>query len=77
MDVTLEAGTIGFFAESPGIGASASFNGALGIALDRTEKLAYVTSADGKKLRRIDLSTHYVWSDVTGNQQHILDPNTI
>jgi hypothetical protein len=72
MDVSLEAGKLGFFAESPGIGASASFNGALGIALDRTEQIAYVTSADGKKLRRINLLTHYVGSDFTGNHNVLL-----
>jgi len=65
LNVTFVAGKLSYFSEVAGIGSTASFNGVLGIAFDKTEAYAFLTSADGKKVRKMELSTRNVGSDVT------------
>ena len=59
------SGRVLFFNEVAGYGADGSYNGALGIVFDRTEKYAFVTSADGKKLRKLNIRTTQVGEDIS------------
>jgi hypothetical protein len=65
LNVTFVAGKLSYFSEAAGIGSSASFNGVLGITFDKAEAYAFLTSADGKKVRKMELSTRKVGYDVT------------
>jgi hypothetical protein len=65
MNVSFVSGRVLFFNEVAGYGADGSYNGALGIVFDRTEKYAFVTSADGKKLRKLNIRTTQVGEDIS------------
>ena len=43
-----------------------SYNGVLGITLDKTEQWGFLTSAEGKKIRTLNLQTTQVGGDITG-----------
>ena len=65
MNVSFVSGRVLFFNEVAGYGADGAYNGALGIVFDRTEKYAFVTSADGKKLRKLNIRTTQVGEDIS------------
>jgi hypothetical protein len=65
INVSFASGKLGFFSEKAGVGSSGAYNGVLGITFDKTENYAFLTSADGKKLRRLTLNSAYVGLDVT------------
>jgi hypothetical protein len=55
--VSYVSGKFQYFSDLAGNKLTTAFNGVLGIALDRTENYALVTSAEGKKLRKLSLLT--------------------
>ena len=65
MNVSFVSGMFSFFQDNAGFGTSGSYNGVIGITFDRTEKFGFLTTADGKVLRKLNLRTTYVSSDVT------------
>jgi len=65
MNVSFVSGKLGYFAETAGFHSSGVYNGVLGITFDKTETYGFLTSADGKKLRKLDLQTTQVGIDVT------------
>jgi hypothetical protein len=65
MNVSFVSGRLGFFAETAGFHSSGVYNGVLGITFDKTETYGFLTSADGKKVRKLDLQTTQVGLDVT------------
>jgi hypothetical protein len=65
MNVKFVAGTFQIFADIPGMGNTAAFNGILGVVLDFTEKFAFISSSEGKKIRTISLSSSEVGQDIT------------
>jgi hypothetical protein len=65
MNVSFVSGRLGYFAETAGFHSGGVYNGVLGIALDKTEKYGFLTSADGKKVRKLDLKTTQVGLDIT------------
>ena len=65
MNVSFVSGRLGYFAETAGISSSGVYNGVLGITFDKTETYGFLTSADGKKVRKLDLKTTEVGLDVT------------
>ena len=65
MNISFVSGRFGFFSEFAGFGADGSYNGVLGIAFDQTEKFAVLTSADGKKVRKLNIRTTQVGNDIT------------
>jgi hypothetical protein len=65
MNVSFVSGRLGFFAETAGFHSAGVYNGVLGITFDKTETFGFLTSADGKKLRKLDLQTTQVGLDVT------------
>jgi hypothetical protein len=65
INVSFVSGTFQYFAETPGIGNNASYNGVFGIALDRTENYAFLSSAEGKRIRKLTLSSTAVGTDIT------------
>jgi hypothetical protein len=65
LNVSFASGKLGFFSEKAGVGSGGSYNGVLGITFDKTEKYAFLTSADGKKLRKLRLNDEYVGLDIT------------
>jgi len=67
MNVSFVSGRTGYYAEIAGYGSDGQYNGALGITFDRTEKYAFVTSASGKKIRKLNLRTSQVGDDITSN----------
>jgi len=66
INVSFFAGKPNYFIDVPGTGHLASFNGVLGITLDKTESFAFLSSADGKKIRKMILATATVGSEITG-----------
>lgn len=68
MNVSFVSGKAGFFADVAGYGSSGAYNGALGIALDRTERFAFISSADGKGIRKLNIRTTQVGGSITGKQ---------
>jgi hypothetical protein len=65
MNVSFVSGRLGYFAETAGFHSSGVYNGVLGIAFDKTETYGFLTSADGSKVRKLDLQTTQVGLDVT------------
>jgi hypothetical protein len=65
MNVSFVSGRFGFYQESPGFGADGIYNGVLGVTFERTEKFAFLTSADGKKVRKLNYRTTQVGPDIT------------
>jgi hypothetical protein len=65
MNVSLASGRLSYFADVPGTGPSASYNGILGVAFDKSEKYAFLTSADGKQVRLLTVATNYVGYSIT------------
>ena len=65
MNVSFASGKRLFYQEAAGTGNTGSYNGVLGIAYDRTEQFAYITSPVGKKLRKLRLSDTYVELDIS------------
>jgi hypothetical protein len=65
MNVSFVSGVFSFFQDTAGFGSSGSYNGVIGITLDRTETFGFLTTVDGKALRKLNLRTTYVSSDVT------------
>ena len=65
MNVSFVSGRFGFYQESPGFGADGIYNGVLGVIFERTEKFAFLTSADGKKVRKLNFRTTQVSADIT------------
>ena len=65
MNVSFVSGRFLFFNEVAGYGADGAYNGVLGIVFDRTEKYAFLTSADGKKLRKLNVRTTQVGPDIS------------
>ena len=58
-------GRVQYFADLPGTGSAASFNGAFGIAFDRTESYAFISSSEGKKIRKLSLASRSVGTDIS------------
>jgi hypothetical protein len=65
MNVSFVSGRVNYFQEEAGFGSQGSYNGVLGIAFDETEKWGFLTSADGKKVRKLNLRTTYLPPDIT------------
>jgi hypothetical protein len=66
MNVSFVSGDSTVFAERAGYGSDGKYNGALGVAFERSEKYAFVGSADGKKIRKLNYRTSFVNIDITG-----------
>ena len=64
MNVSFVSGRTGFYQEIAGFGSEGIYNGALGIAFEKTEKYAFVGSADGKKIRKLNYRTTQVGLDI-------------
>jgi len=64
MNVSFVSGRTGFYQETEGFGSQGIYNGALGLAFEKTEKYAFVASADGKKLRKLNYRTSQVGLDI-------------
>ena len=65
MNVSFVSGLFQNYQEQAGFGSSGVYNGAFGVTFDRTEQYLFVTSADGKKIRKLNYRTTYVGSDIT------------
>lgn len=65
MNVSFVSGRLNYFAETAGFASSGVYNGVLGITFDKTESYGFLTSADGKKVRKLSLKTTQVGLDVT------------
>ena len=65
MNVSFVSGLFQNYQEQAGFGSSGVYNGAFGVTFDRTEQYLFVTSADGKKIRKLNYRTSYVGSDIT------------
>jgi hypothetical protein len=65
MNVSLVLGQQQYFQDISGFGARSSFNGVLGITLDKTETYGFLSSADGKKIRKFSLATNQVGDGIS------------
>ena len=65
MNVSFVSGRLSYYAESAGFHSGGVYNGVLGITFDKTESYGFLTSADGKKVRKLDLATTQVGNDIT------------
>ena len=65
MRVSLASGQFKYFNDLPGIGSYGSYNGAFGITFDNTATVAFVTAVESKRLRKLNLASEYVGSDIT------------
>ena len=65
INVSFVSGRLGYFAETAGYHSGGVYNGVLGITMDKTETYGFLTSVDGKKVRKLDLKTTQVGLDVT------------
>ena len=65
MNVSFVSGRFSYYAEAAGFHSSGIYNGVLGITFDKTETYGFLTSADGKTVRKLDLQTTQVGLDVT------------
>ena len=68
MNLSFISGQFSFYQEQAGYGSNGVYNGVLGIAFDRTENFAFLTSADGKKIRKLNYRTTFVGSDISGTR---------
>jgi hypothetical protein len=64
INVSFVSGKLGNFAERIGYASSASYNGITGIALDKTEQYAYIASGDSRTIRKLNLATTEVGSNI-------------
>ncbi len=53
------------YAETAGYADKGTYNGVLSVAFERTEKFAFLTTGDGKKIRKINYRTSLVGPDIT------------
>ena len=67
MNISFVSGDSKKFQEKAGFGSDGAYNGAFGLAFERTEKYSFVGSADGKKLRKLNYRTTQVGLDITGD----------
>ena len=65
MNVSFVSGRFSFYQEQAGYGSNGVYNGVLGLSFDRTEKYVVLSSADGKKIRKLNFRTTYVGIDIT------------
>jgi hypothetical protein len=65
LDVRFVSGSLQVFAETPGVGNHSAYNGVLGAAFDKTEDYLFLSTAEGKKIRKLNIATTAVGSDVT------------
>ncbi len=65
MHVNLSSGNKKFYSDTPGYGSEGAYNGAYGITLDLSERFAFVTAVESKRIRKLQLSNNYVGSDIT------------
>jgi hypothetical protein len=65
MNLSFISGSKGTYQEQAGQGTGGIYNGVLGVTFDRTYTYGFITSADGKKLRKLNYQTAYVGSDIT------------
>ena len=65
INVSFVSGRSRYFQEEAGFGSQGSYNGVLGITFDETEKWGFLTSADGKEVRKLNLRTTYLPPDIT------------
>ena len=72
MNVSFVSGRFSFFQEIAGYGSGGSYNGVIGITFDQTEKFGFLTTSDGKILRKLNLRTTLVTADITGKLLSIL-----
>ena len=66
MMVSLVSGMIDLSLEHSGIGTSAAYHGVLGLAFDRTEKYAFISSGDGKSIRKLNFRDGEVGGVISG-----------
>jgi len=67
INVTTYSGQAGLFEDVAGIRFDAHYNGAFGIAFDKLEQYAFISSNDGKRIRKLSLFTSQAGLDVTGS----------
>ena len=65
MNVSFVSGRVSLYNDVAGNGADGSYNGALGIVFDRTERFAFITSVNGRKLRKLNIRTTQVGADIS------------
>ena len=65
MNVSFMSGKYTFYNELPGFGDSGVYNGAFGVTFERTEQFVFVSSADGKNLRKLNYRTTFVGEEIT------------
>jgi hypothetical protein len=75
INVTTYSGQVGLFEDVAGIRFDAHYNGAFGIAFDKSEQYAFISSNNGKRIRKLSLFTSQAGLDVTGSNiyMHILN----
>jgi hypothetical protein len=71
MNVSFVSGRSRYFQEEAGFGSQGSYNGVLGITFDETEKWGFLTSADGKKVRKLNQRTTYLPPDITSSSYRL------
>ena len=68
MNVSFVSGQLKSFAEQAGFGSNGIYNGAFGLIFEKSEKYAFVGSADGKKIRKLNFRTTQVVLDITAGK---------
>ena len=66
MNVSFMSGRYQFFSEAAGYASMGSYNGVLGLALDRLGSYAYLTSGDGKTIRKLSITSTEVGLNIAG-----------
>jgi hypothetical protein len=67
INVTTFSGQVGLFEDVAGIHYKAHYNGAFGITFDKSEQYAFISSNDGKRIRKLSLFTSQAGLDLTGS----------
>jgi hypothetical protein len=65
MNITFVSGRTGYYQETAGFGSNGVYNGVLGITFERTENFAFLTTAIGKTIRKLNVRTTFVGEPLT------------